>query len=124
MSSVFRSRSLMQSYELDRADTGVSSTGSQNVSFDLTSTDLKQRIDRRYIPAGTLTCKADKSTRWESVLTEGLVAYWLWGRPQLDQYDNSLVVSGGDDGFACYVKGNNEVWLPPAIASGYTKGRF
>lgn len=30
------------------------------------------------------------------------------------------MVQSGDDGFACYVHGNNQIWLPPDLASGYT----
>ncbi|KAH6880353.1 hypothetical protein B0T10DRAFT_412091 [Thelonectria olida] len=94
----FRSRSLMQSYDFDRADIGVAITGSQNISFQLNSGELQQRIDRRFVPSD----------------------YWIWASPKLDLFDFSLVVRGGDDGYACYVKGNNQIWLPPDLASGYT----
>ena len=35
-----------------RADTYVATTGSQNISFQFSSDDLVQRIDRRFIPSG------------------------------------------------------------------------
>ncbi|RBA21072.1 hypothetical protein FPRO05_07386 [Fusarium proliferatum] len=38
---------------------------------------------------------------------------------QLDEFDYSLVVRGGKDGFACYVRGNNQIWLPANLTSGY-----
>ena len=41
----------MQSYELTRADTYVAMTGSQNISFQFSSDNLVQRIDRRFIPS-------------------------------------------------------------------------
>ncbi|KAF4467560.1 hypothetical protein FALBO_5568 [Fusarium albosuccineum] len=96
--NVYRSRSLMQSYNMDRADTTIAVSGSQNISFSFDSNQLTQRIDRIY--------KASD--------------YWSWGSPRLDDFDNSLVVRGGKDGFACYVRGNNQIWLPADLASGYT----
>ncbi|RKL31228.1 hypothetical protein BFJ72_g11245 [Fusarium proliferatum] len=39
--------------------------------------------------------------------------------PKLDEFDYSLVVRGGKDGFACYVRGNNQIWLPANLTSGY-----
>lgn len=47
-------------------------------------------------------------------------AYWVWASPALEPFNFSLVVQSGDDGFACYVHGNNQIWLPPDLASGYT----
>lgn len=48
--SIYRSRSLMQSYELNQADTAIAIAGQQNVSFRYSSDELEQRIDRRYTP--------------------------------------------------------------------------
>lgn len=42
----------MQSYEMDRADTALAITGSQNISFLFTTDELVQRIDREFIPSG------------------------------------------------------------------------
>ncbi|KAM5344363.1 hypothetical protein ACJ41O_012900 [Fusarium nematophilum] len=95
---IFRSRSLMQSYEMSRADVGVAISGSQNISFKLDSDDLVQRIDRRFVPSD----------------------YWIWASPELTPFDFSLIVRGGSDGFACYAKGNNQIWLPSDLPSGYT----
>ncbi|KAK7408439.1 hypothetical protein QQX98_009366 [Neonectria punicea] len=69
-----------------------------NISFSFGSDELQQRIDRQFVPSD----------------------YWVWGSPALDPFDFSLVVRSGDDGFACYVRGNNQIWLPSDLASGYT----
>ncbi|KAM0545993.1 hypothetical protein ACHAPJ_011105 [Fusarium lateritium] len=95
--NVYHSRSLMQSYTMNKADTAVAISGSQNVSFSYDSDQLTQRIDRIFKPG----------------------EYWCWGSSRLDDFDYSLVVSGGKDGFACYVRGNNQIWLPANVTSGY-----
>ncbi|KAM6509851.1 hypothetical protein FALCPG4_017491 [Fusarium falciforme] len=95
---IFRSRSLMQSYELIRADTYVATSGSQNISFRVDQGFLEQRIDRHLVPSN----------------------YWYWGSQELKPLDFSLVVNEGKDGFACYVKGNNQIYLPHELAPGYT----
>ncbi|KAH6980842.1 hypothetical protein BKA56DRAFT_632550 [Ilyonectria sp. MPI-CAGE-AT-0026] len=94
----YRSRSLMQSYEMTRADTFIAISGHQNISFSFASDELQQRIDRQFVPS----------------------SYWVWASPALEPFNFSLVVQSGDDGFACYVHGNNQIWLPPDLASGYT----
>ncbi|EXK25181.1 hypothetical protein FOMG_18157 [Fusarium oxysporum f. sp. melonis 26406] len=95
---IFRSRSLMQSYDMSRADTFVSISGSQNISFRLDQGFLEQRIDRRATPS----------------------SYWSWGNNDLTPLEFSLVVNEGKDGFACYVQGNDQIFLPPGLTSGYT----
>ncbi|KAG5767602.1 hypothetical protein H9Q72_004596 [Fusarium xylarioides] len=96
--NVYHSRSLMQSYNLDKADTAVAISGSQNISFSYASDQLTQRIDRGFKPSAE---------------------YWYWASARLDEFDYSLVVRGGKDGFACYVRGNNQIWLPANLTSGY-----
>ncbi|KAJ4204257.1 hypothetical protein NW767_004449 [Fusarium falciforme] len=96
--NIYRSRSLMQSYNMDRADTAMAISGAQNVSFSFDSNELTQRIDRILKPS----------------------EYWSWGSPRLDEFNHSLVVLGGKNGFACYVRGNNQIWLPADVTSGYT----
>ncbi|KAJ4304919.1 hypothetical protein N0V90_000447 [Kalmusia sp. IMI 367209] len=91
----------MQSYNLNHADTSITITGQQDVSFRFPPGDrLLQRIDRSYIPS----------------------EYWIWGSPHLEKFNFSLVVQGGDDGFACFVQGNNQIWYPPEYTTGYTDG--
>ncbi|KAL5590457.1 hypothetical protein FOBRF1_014014 [Fusarium oxysporum] len=43
---------------------------------------------------------------------------WGWASPQLEPLEFSLVVQAGEDDFACFVKGNNEVFLPRNSTSG------
>ncbi|PCD34633.1 hypothetical protein AU210_007232 [Fusarium oxysporum f. sp. radicis-cucumerinum] len=50
--------------------------------------------------------------------------YWYWASARLDEFDYSLVVCGGKDGFACYVRGNNQIWLLANLTSGYVDGEF
>jgi hypothetical protein len=51
-SSIYRTQSLMQAYNLVKADQFVAITGHQNISFSYSSPTLVQRIDRQFIPAG------------------------------------------------------------------------
>ncbi|PTD06895.1 hypothetical protein FCULG_00005498 [Fusarium culmorum] len=95
---IYRSRSLMQSYQLMRADTSVMTSGSQNISYKLDVEDFQQRIDRHATPSNS----------------------WSWGSPDLKPVDFSLVVHDGANGFACYVNGNNMIHLPENVTFGYT----
>ncbi|CVL12257.1 uncharacterized protein FPRN_07011 [Fusarium proliferatum] len=95
--NVYHSRSLMQSYNLDKADTAIAISGTQNISFSYASDRLTQGIDRIFKPS----------------------EYWYWTSARFDEFDYSLVVRGGKDGFACYVRGNNQIWLPANLTSGY-----
>ncbi|EXL73131.1 hypothetical protein FOPG_11475 [Fusarium oxysporum f. sp. conglutinans race 2 54008] len=97
---IFRSRSLMQSYHMSRADTFVSISGSQNISFRLDQGFLEQRIDHLATPS----------------------SYWSWGNNDLTPLEFSLVVNEGKNGFACYVQGNDQIFLPPGLTSSYTDG--
>ncbi|KAH7147579.1 hypothetical protein DER46DRAFT_671308, partial [Fusarium sp. MPI-SDFR-AT-0072] len=87
---------LMQSYNLMRADVSAATSGTQNISYDVNWPLLRQRIDRRIQPSHS----------------------WGWASPQLEPMEFSLVVQAGEDGFACFVKGNNEVILPQNFTSG------
>lgn len=97
-----------------RADTPVMSSGSQNVSYKLDGEHLQQRIDRHATP----------SSRFRHQLESGRLTFgsgnWQWGSSELKPLDFSLVVRDGDDGFACYVKGNNLIHLANNVTSGYT----
>jgi hypothetical protein len=92
----------MQSYQLSQADTAVAISGHQNISFSFDADHLRQRIDRVLTPS----------------------EYWAWGSPSLKPFDFSLVIQGGNDGFACFVRGNNQIWLQPNATSGYTDSAF
>ncbi|SCO76756.1 uncharacterized protein FRV6_00968 [Fusarium oxysporum] len=85
-------------YQAPRADTFVSISGSQNISFRLDQGFLEQRIDRLATPS----------------------SYWSWGNNDLTPLEFSLVVNEGKNGFACYVQGNDQTFLPPGLTSSYT----
>ncbi|KAF2095496.1 metallo-beta-lactamase superfamily protein [Rhizodiscina lignyota] len=96
--SVYRTQTLMQNYDLIKADQFVSIEGHQNISFSFGGTALEQRIDRHFVPSD----------------------YWIWGKGNLDPIDYSLVVKSGENGFACYVRGNNLIYMEPTYTAGYT----
>ncbi|WJG37331.1 uncharacterized protein FOBCDRAFT_193650 [Fusarium oxysporum Fo47] len=87
---------LMQSYNLMRADVSAATSGSQNISYEVDWPLIRQRIDRRVQPSHS----------------------WGWASPQLEPLEFSLVVQAGEEDFACFVKGNNEVFLPRNSTSG------
>ncbi|KAF5700371.1 hypothetical protein FGLOB1_10835 [Fusarium globosum] len=70
--------------------------GTQNISYEVDYPLLRQRIDRHIQPSHS----------------------WGWASPQLEPMAFSLVVWTGDGNSACFVKGNNEVFLPRNITSG------
>ncbi|EHK50143.1 hypothetical protein TRIATDRAFT_164945, partial [Trichoderma atroviride IMI 206040] len=85
-SSLFRSQTLTQNYDVIRSDQGVSEAGSQSVSFSFAEKQLQQRIDRKYQYGD----------------------YWIWAFPNLQpDIDYSMVVQSGPNGFACFNKGQN-----------------
>ncbi|EMT68868.1 hypothetical protein FOC4_g10004960 [Fusarium odoratissimum] len=86
----------MQNYNLMRADVSAATSGSQNISYEVDWPLIRQRIDRRVQPSHS----------------------WGWASPQLEPLEFSLVVQAGEDDFACFVKGNNEVFLPRNSTSG------
>ncbi|KAG7414067.1 hypothetical protein Forpe1208_v008297 [Fusarium oxysporum f. sp. rapae] len=94
--NVYHSRSLIQSYNMDKADTAVAISGSQNVSFSYSSGQLTQRIDR--------TVKPNE--------------YWYWSSARLDEFDYPLVVRGGKDGFACYMKAHRGTKATEVLING------
>jgi len=106
----------MQAYNLAKADQFVAITGHQNISFSYSLPVLQQRIDREFIPAGKLF--PTKSSPLSLIRAD----YWIWGSPTLSPIDYSLVVKEGPTGFACYVRGNNVIFLPPDLTQGYTDG--
>jgi hypothetical protein len=50
--SIYRSRTLMESYSTLRADTTIAVGGNQNISFSFASPGLQQRIDRFFQTSG------------------------------------------------------------------------
>jgi hypothetical protein len=107
----------MQNYDLIKADQYVAIQGHQTLSFSFNTTQLQQRIDRYFIPSGGST-----SLFLGTCSPSKISDYWIWGTGALDPIDYSLVVKSGDNGFACFVRGNNEIFLPPDLVGGYTDG--
>ena len=100
LNSVYRSQSLMQNYALTKVDQGVAIEGHQNMSFSFAGSQLTQRIERSFTPS----------------------YYWLFGKGSLTPIAYDLIVSGGRNGFACYVRGNNLIYKQPEFVAGYTDG--
>ncbi|UPK92077.1 hypothetical protein LCI18_003012 [Fusarium solani-melongenae] len=96
----YRTRSLPETYSLTGVDTFVSNAGSQNISFSFEGDDIKQRIDRSH----------------------ELSAFYYFARPRLDPIEYSIVVQGGERGFAATVEGSSVLFAPTAPPSGYADG--
>ncbi|KFA51015.1 hypothetical protein S40293_09923 [Stachybotrys chartarum IBT 40293] len=94
---VFRTRTIMQNYHLLNTDRFIVIGGSQNVSFSYHDKELHQRIDRSYTPS----------------------ELFVFARPDVPPRDFSLVVHGGDSGFACFVQGNYLIFRPAEDVAGY-----
>ncbi|KAL7940973.1 hypothetical protein V8C42DRAFT_349098 [Trichoderma barbatum] len=99
-SNVLRSQTLEESEAPGSPDTGVIVQGTQTLSYDLSSStsDVIQRIDKLYT----------------------ISDFFNFARPLLGPFNVSLVVRGGVNGYACYVKGNEHDFNPPDNAFGYT----
>lgn len=82
------------------ADVAIATAGSETISYDLSnaSSPVIQRIDRIY-NIGNL---------------------FNFARPGLEPTNMSLVVRGGGDGYACYVKGNEHILNSFDSTFGYT----
>lgn len=97
---MYRTNTLEESSQPGLADTSIASAGTQSISYDLSGrgVDIVQRIDRQY----------------------QIGERWLFGRARLEGNDVSLVTRGGKDGYSCYVKGNEFLFIPPESIAGYT----
>ena len=98
--SLFRSHTLEESVVPGFADNAIATTGKETLTYDLTASDIVQRVDREY------------SLDW----------IWQFARPLLEPTDASIVVHGGSKGYACYNKGNELIYLPATLPYGYTDG--
>ncbi|KAH8816530.1 metallo-beta-lactamase superfamily protein [Xylogone sp. PMI_703] len=97
---IYRSATLMQNYKLLESDRYITIAGNQNVSFSFSDGVLRQRIDRNFQ-------RSD---------------YWYFSQPTAAPAKFSLVMQSGDDGYACFIEGNNNVFISPDQTSGYTAG--
>ncbi|PKK54878.1 hypothetical protein CI102_385 [Trichoderma harzianum] len=95
---IYRSQTLTQNYNLYHSDQSVAETGSETLSFDLSS-GLRARIDRYY--------------RYND--------YWIWSQPGLEPSMNyTIVMKDGSDGFACFTKAQNNFFVDdPTQTIGY-----
>ncbi|KAF5026951.1 hypothetical protein F66182_981 [Fusarium sp. NRRL 66182] len=97
---IFRTYSLSQTFGLNGLDTMLAGAGRQNVTFSTQDGVLRQRIDRHH----------------------PLSPNFLFGRPNLEPMDFSMVVQDGDDGFAAVVEGSDLLFAPGAPPGGYKDG--
>ena len=90
--SVYRTQTLVESELPGVADLATAVGGIETITYDLSNDNLLQRIDRTY-----------------------RLSNWLYfARPLFDDGTNnvSYVVRDGTAGYACYIKGNEDVFLP------------
>ncbi|KAK5163002.1 uncharacterized protein LTR77_011057 [Saxophila tyrrhenica] len=100
---IWRSFSIAESNVPGVADTGISVAGEQTISYDLSDpTQVVQRIDRKDV----------------------LGDYWTFQRTLLEIPESSLVVRSGQDGYACFVDGNEFLFAPPEAPFGYVDPFF
>ncbi|EXL66704.1 hypothetical protein FOPG_17141 [Fusarium oxysporum f. sp. conglutinans race 2 54008] len=97
---IYRTKSMLETFSLIGVDKSISTAGVQNVSFSYNGLSIQQRIDRSH----------------------QLGEYWTFARPTLQPINFSLLVHGGDDGFAAVVNGSFSLFAPGAPPSGYVDG--
>lgn len=102
--SLFRSNQFVESKVPGVADASVSAVGTQSISYDLSGHlgDIVQRIDRQYR------------------IGDG----WIFARPLLEGSNVSIVTRGGEDGYSCYIKGNEVIFIPADLTAGYTDRKY
>lgn len=78
----------------------VATAGYETVSYDLSNAlaPVAQRIDRVY----------------------NIGNFFNFARPGLEPTNMSLVVHGGEDGYACYNQGNEHIFSDANTVFGYT----
>ncbi|KAH9873442.1 hypothetical protein IAQ61_004065 [Plenodomus lingam] len=98
--SQYRQRSVVQSASLKDTDSVVIPYGSQRLTYDYTGDALIQRVDS----------------------VHGLGWLMAFARPNLEPMDYSIVVRGGNNGFAAVVNGSYSVFAPTAPPEGLLDG--
>ena len=90
----------MESFTPGFADRSIATTGAQTIHYTFSGpvNQTMQRIDRHY--------EIDE--------------YWDFGRPLDNPMNVSLITRIGLDGFSCYVRGNENLYLPEDATWGYT----
>jgi hypothetical protein len=120
---------MLETFSLIGVDKSISTAGVQNVSFSYNGLSIQQRIDRSHQLGG----------RWHKMIRHSVffsrivslttffyflffLEYWTFARPTLQPINFSLLVHGGDDGFAAVVNGSFSLFAPGAPPSGYVDG--
>ena len=100
--SLYRTQSLEESFIPGFPDTAIATAGTETISYDFSGnlSGVVQRIDRDYT----------------------IGEFWTFGRPQLEPINVSIIVRGGADGYACFIKGNEYVFTGLDTLGGYTDG--
>lgn len=53
------------------------------------------------------------------LLTKQLQDLYFFASPDIAPRSSSIVTKGGSNGYACFLKGNNLIYLPPSFTTGY-----
>ena len=101
--TLYRTNSLKKSTIPGIANISIAIAGTQTISYNLSGDDgdIVQRTDRQY-QLGELS---------------------NFRRLQLESNTVSIVTRSGKDGYSCYVRGNEYIFLPPDAPSSYTNGK-
>ncbi|KAH9225404.1 hypothetical protein K456DRAFT_1731948 [Colletotrichum gloeosporioides 23] len=98
--TILRARTLMMGISLTGVDNAAVTAGRQNVTFSFDGNNVRQRIDK----------------------VAALGPGWTFGRANLSPMDFSLIVNGGETGFAAVVKGSYDLYNPTGDPQGYLDG--
>ncbi|KAH6949729.1 hypothetical protein BKA56DRAFT_738823 [Ilyonectria sp. MPI-CAGE-AT-0026] len=94
--TILRAKTMMLAISTDGLDQTAVSAGRQNVTFSFDQLHVKQRIDQ----------------------VAQIGSIWTFARASLEPMDFSLLVDGGDEGFAA-VEGSYDVYNPGGEPTGY-----
>ncbi|KAJ0368465.1 hypothetical protein COL26b_010884 [Colletotrichum chrysophilum] len=98
--TILRARTLMMGISLTGVDNAAVTAGRQNVTFSFDGNNVRQRIDK----------------------VAALGPGWTFGRANLSPMDFSLIVNGGETGFAAVVRGSYDLYNPTGDPQGYLDG--
>ncbi|KAH7402739.1 hypothetical protein BKA66DRAFT_564639 [Pyrenochaeta sp. MPI-SDFR-AT-0127] len=98
--TILRGKTLMLAISLHGVDNAGVAAGRQNITFAFDEPHIKQRVDRFAMLGPAFT----------------------FGRANLQPMDYSMVVKGGDKGFAAVVRGSYNLYNPGGEPTGYTDG--
>ncbi|KAL0930640.1 metallo-beta-lactamase superfamily protein [Colletotrichum truncatum] len=99
-STILRGKTLMLGISVKGVDNAAVTSGQQTITYSFDEQHVKQRIDK----------------------VAALGPGWTFGRANLAPMDFSLLVEGGDDGFAAVVRGSYDLYSPGGQPQGYLDG--